>query len=234
MFDKSIDVKLCHDAIDILPTHVLNFHEIGQVLVFENYKSNSEKTKALMKIHWQFSYASSDNVKRLLKQANLLDNNILPLIDKVYDTCKTCKQYKKPSHCSVVGLSKASDFNHTVAMDLHQLGSSLWYFHVIDEFTHFSNAVIVHTKSSKIIAEKFLHMWISIFGPPKQTFSDNEGEFVSQYFVDLCENFNINIKSGPAKFPWSNGLCEHHNKILSNIILKIKEDISCSWENALA
>ena len=55
----------------------------------------------------------------LLKQANLLDNDILPLIDKVYGTFKTCKQYKKPSHRPVVGLGKASDFNHTVAMDLH-------------------------------------------------------------------------------------------------------------------
>ena len=159
MFGKSTDVKLSssgHCAIYISPTDVLNFHEIEQFLGFENYKNNSEKTKALMKIHLQFGHASSDNMKRLLKQANLLDNYILPLIDKVYDTCKTCKQYKKPSRRPVVGLSKASDFNHTVAMDLHQLGRSLWYFHVIDEFTHFSNAVIVHCKSSKIITGKFL------------------------------------------------------------------------------
>ena len=65
-----------------------------------------------MKIHRQFGYASSDNMKRLLKQAYLLYNDILPLIDEVDDTCKTCKQYKKPSHRPVVDLSKASDFNH--------------------------------------------------------------------------------------------------------------------------
>ena len=37
-------------------------------------------------------------------------------------------------------------------MNLNQLGNSLWYFHVIDEFIHFSNAVIIHTKSSNIIS----------------------------------------------------------------------------------
>ena len=50
MFDKSIDVKLSingHYAIDVLPTDVLNFHEIEQVLVFENYQSNSEKNKSI-------------------------------------------------------------------------------------------------------------------------------------------------------------------------------------------
>ena len=49
-------------------------------------------------------------MKCLLIQENLFNNYILPLID----TCKTCKQYKNPSHCPVVGLSKVSDFNHTV------------------------------------------------------------------------------------------------------------------------
>ena len=45
-----IDVKLSnngHYAIDILPRDVLNFHKIEQVLVFENYKSNSEKNKSI-------------------------------------------------------------------------------------------------------------------------------------------------------------------------------------------
>ena len=58
--DKSIDVTLSsksHCTIDILPADVLNFYEIEQVLVFENYKSNLEKIKALIKIHRQFGTA---------------------------------------------------------------------------------------------------------------------------------------------------------------------------------
>ena len=87
-------------------------------------------------------------------------------------------------------------------MNLNQLGNGLWYFHVIDEFIHFSNAAIIHTKSSNIISSN-VDMYIL---PPKQIFSDNGGEFISQYFVDLCENFNINIKTTPIESPWSNGL----------------------------
>ena len=82
MFDKSIDVKVSsngHYAIDILQKNVLNFHETEQVLVLENYKSKSEKTKALMKINLQFGYASSVSMKGLLKQANLLNNIKNPL-----------------------------------------------------------------------------------------------------------------------------------------------------------
>ena len=54
---------------------------------------------------------------------------------------KPVNNKKKSSHGPVVGLSKARDLNHIVAMEI-QLGSSLCYFHVNDEFTRFSNAVI--------------------------------------------------------------------------------------------
>ena len=84
--------------------------------------------------------------------------------------------------------------------------------------------------SSKIITEKKR----VIIGSPFKIFSDNGGEFVSQDFIDLCENFNINIITTPAESPWLNGVCERHNKILTDIALKIKEDITCTWERALA
>ena len=142
--------------------------------------------------------------------------------------------HKKPLHRPVVGLSKASNFNDTVAIDLHQLGENLWYLHFIDKFSCFSSAIIVKTKSSKIITEKFLQNWISVFGPPSKIFSDNGGEFLSQDFTDLCENFNTNMITTPAESPWSNGICERHSKILTDIVLKIKEDIKCTWETVLA
>ena len=37
-----------------------------------------------------------------------------------------------------------------------------------------------------------------------------------------------------AEAPSSNGICELHNHILTETLLKIKEDVNCSWETALA
>ena len=65
-------------------------------------------------------------------------------------------------------------------------------------------------------------------------FNDNGGEFFSREFIDFCENFNIKVSTTPAESSWSNGICERHNAILTDIILKVKEDINCSWETALA
>ena len=48
----------------------------------------------------------------------------------------------------------------------------------------------------------------------------------------MCENFNIKVVTAEA--PWGNGMCEQHNHILTETLLKIKEYVNCSWETALA
>ena len=50
----------------------------------------------------------------------------------------------------------------------------------------------------------------------------------------MCEAFNIKIDSTPSYSPWSNRLCERHNQTLTNMFLKIGEDIKCDMDTALA
>ena len=197
MFNKDVDFKLSsngHYAVNILPNDISNFHKTEQIIILEQCTIEAEKIKTLKKIHWQFGQASPHNIKLLLKNSNLLDQKISTLGNKIYKDCNTCKLYKRPTPEPVVGLSKATTFNHTVAMDSHQLDVNLWYFHIIDEFSCYSNAVIINTKSSFVIANQFLKNWISLFGSTEQIFSDNGGEFVSKHLIDLCENFNVKIR----------------------------------------
>ena len=131
----------------------------------------------------------------------------------------------------VVGFAWTTDFNQTVGMDLKELGPSLLFLHIIDEFTRFSNATIIRSKTAVI--KKFLQCWISIFGAPQNVISDNEREFDSYEFRDLSKNFNITVKTTPAYSPWSNGLCEKHNHMLAETVLKAMEDNKCDWETAI-
>ena len=105
------------------------------------------------------------------------------------------------------------------------------YLHFIAEFSRFSNGVVIKSKQSNIIIQNFLKHWISIFGTLVSVFSDNGGEFGSKNF-DFCENFNIKIKTTAAESPWSNGICERHNAIITET-LKVNED-GCDCEKALA
>lgn len=127
----------------------------------------------------------------------------------------------------------ASEYNETVAVDLHELEPSIWYLHIIDHFTRFSAGSIVKTKKSSEIVNSFIHTWISVHGAPQKLYSDNGGEFNNQEIRDMAENFNIEIRTTAGYSPWSNGLLERHNQTLTEIILKVKRENGCDWHTAL-
>ncbi len=64
--------------------------------------------------------------------------------------------------------------------------------------------------------------------------ADNGGEFSNEEYKDLCEQYNIEIQSSAAESPFSNGMVERHHKVLTEMLVKTKADISCSWDIALA
>lgn len=55
-----------------------------------------------------------------------------------------------------VGLLLASEYNETVAIDLHELEPGVWYLHIID---HFSAGSILTTKKSSEIVKHF-YPWL--------------------------------------------------------------------------
>ena len=237
MFNEDVDIHYSsngHYAVRILPEKVCNFNDIEHVLIFENDDSIKNKKAKLIKLHKQFGHASSNNLKSLIKNAGYLNDEISNLTDEVSLNCDICKQYKKVSPGPVVRLPRATDFNQSVAMDLHYTDKNLWYFHMIDKFSRYSNAVIIKSKQPAVIIQNFIQNWISLFGSPMKIFSDNGGEFASEELTDFCENFNIKISTSAADSPWSNGICERHNAILTELLLKIKEDIHCFWDVTLA
>ena len=91
MFDEDIDIKLSsngHRAIDILPTDIYSFNDVNEVLIFEICRSEFEKV--LTKIYKQFGHASIENMRHLLNNASMLNSETSKLIQKVYNSCKTC------------------------------------------------------------------------------------------------------------------------------------------------
>ena len=77
------------------------------------------------------------------------------MVDEIGNNCDVCKKYKKVPPKPVVGLPRTTDVNQSVAIDLHYIDKNLWYFHVIHEFSCYSNAVIIRSKHPNIM-KKFL------------------------------------------------------------------------------
>ena len=124
MFNENINICLSsngHYAVEILPKKVCNFDNIEQVLIFEDDDNNKKKQSKLTKLHNQFGHASSNNLKSLLKNASYIDKEIYKMVDEISDNCNICKKHKMASPRPGDSLPRATDFNQSVAIDVHYL-----------------------------------------------------------------------------------------------------------------
>ena len=206
-----------------------------EALIIDEHMSTKETKTLMEKLHKQFGHATADRMKRLLTSAGQhVSSKVSDILQEVIGKCTTCLMHKQTPPKPAVCMPLASDFNQTVAVDLHELQPNLWYLHIIDIFTRFSAGCILKTKQSSEFVNQFLRCWISIHGAPSTLFSDNGGEFNSEIVRDMAANFNIEIKTTAAYSPFSNGILERHNKTLTEILLKVKYDTDCDWNSALS
>lgn len=257
MFSQSVKLDFTssgHYCVNILDNEDKDYQQSDQVLMAAEsvdlkkdvqYQSEDkmqkvseemdtrEKQKILVKLHKQFGHASADRLQRLLTSSGNKDTECNIILQQVVAECEICQKYGRAKPKPAVGLPLASQYNETVAVDLHELEPGVWYLHIIDQFTRFSAGSILTTKRSSEIVKHFIHDWISVHGPPQKVLSDNGGEFNNEEVRDMAENFNIEVKATAAYSPWSNGLLERHNQTLTEIIMKIKANHGSDWDTAL-
>ena len=196
--------------------------------------SKEETLKKAEKLHRQFSHASADKLITLLKTAGFTKKDYFDAINSVCSNCEICLKYKRPKPRPVVGLPRGKVFNDCVAMDLKSLGTNVHILHMIDTLTRYSSGKIIYNKNKDTVAGAICSSWIAIFGNPNKYMADNGGEFANSVYDELCEQFNIEIQKSAAESPFSNGMVERHHKVLTEMLLKTKEETKCSWEVALA
>ncbi|XP_024125019.2 uncharacterized protein LOC112144625 [Oryzias melastigma] len=238
MFKEQIPLELTssgHYCVDIRDeTAEVTYSEAeSEVLVVTAEMSPKEKQKILLKLHKQFGHASADRLQRLIQSSGNNDKDCLSILQQIIHECEICQKHQRSKPKPAVGLPMASEYNETVAMDLHELEPGVWYLHIIDHFTRFSAGNIVRSKKPSEIINSFIHSWISVHGAPKRIYTDNGGEFNNEEVRNMAESFNIETKTTAGYSPWSNGLLERHNMTLTEILLKVRKENGCSWQTAL-
>ena len=63
-----------------------------------------------------------------------------------------------------------------------------------------------------------------VFGFPGTILSDNGGEFENEQMRSFAANFDVTVKTTAAESPFSNGITERHNAILTESFEKLKAD----------
>ena len=208
---------------------------VKQVLFSSPLQEDDPKAneKKIIKLHKQFAHPSSDRLKHLIHDSGVSNSDIDGIVDQVSADCDVCKRYRKPPPRPVVSFPLANEFNQVVAMDIKFIGG-IPVLHMIDHATRYSMACRVKNKKPETIVDSVLNHWIRIFGSPQYFLTDNGGEFVNSILLELCEKFNIELKTTAAESAWSNGLCERHNAVIGDNVAKVMADCKCTIEVAIA
>lgn len=193
----------------------------------------TDKTTAMAtKLHRQFGHPTAKKLVNLIRTAGIRRGDLEKAVNKVSDNCDICMKYKKTSR-PVVSVPMATVFNEMVAMDLKAFRGG-YFLVMVDVATRFCAAKLIRNKLPATIINGLFTSWICVFGAPKKILSDNGGEFNNTELRDLGEAFNIRVMATAAESPWSNGVCERMNAVIGGTVDKIRADIDCDPEVALA
>ena len=91
----------------------------------------------------------------------------MELVDTVTNNCETCKKLKKPPDRPVVGFPLAKLFNEVVALDLKCYSPGVYFLHLIDHATRYSQAAVIYNKRKETIVQALSCIWVQLFGSPK-------------------------------------------------------------------
>ena len=241
-----VTTKSGHYALPItMPRQLLqkailtnDYSKLNNVIhtVLQSSSSTMDVKKLAVKLHKQFAHPPSSRLLRLINSAGepwSSNEALKEAIKHVGDNCDTCKLFKRPPPKPVVGLPMATKFLECVSMDLKFYRSYI-LLHMIDYITRQSFSCVIPSKKPEVIIEKvFMHL-ISPFGTVGEFLTDNGGEFANSDFINMCEALNIKVRVTAGESPWSNGLVERHNLIISEMLDKILEDNTINIHIALA
>ena len=108
----------------------------------------------------------------------------------------------------------ATEFQETVAMDLKFYNSKI-LLHLVDHCTRLSASSFILNKNPNTILTFIFKIWVSVYGAPERFLTANGGEFANAKFIEMAEPLGITVKTMAAEAPWSNGLIEKQNLVLT-------------------
>ena len=123
------------------------------------------------------------------------------LIDRVVENCVVCKKNARSKSKPAVAISRATDFNSVVAVDLKMMEDKyiLW---MVCGFTKFIKGRVISDKNSKSIIKAIHEAWCMNIGYSRVGFrADIGGEFRNQKMEEYVNKLGIKIDFTPAFSP---------------------------------
>ena len=158
--------------------------------------------------------------------------------------CDLCQRHKpdhpRRAHLPPITPDQPHLLNHRLHADLvgpNERGQ--YILSMTDALTRWPEAVVIHTKSAKVVAETIDSAWFARFGAPEYIVTDQGSEFGAQVFRQLCAwNGTRNLRTTPYH-PQANGIEERAHRTFKRLMERLEEmydvrgDDMSVWEQTL-
>ena len=186
-----------------------------------------EVKKAVEFVHRQLGHPSRSTMLRMMRLSGSTAEAIR--YAKRW-TCPVCAAKQKPKHPQAsTATSRPYGFNHHIHVDLkfvHDTRDKRYaVLSMICLGTLKHDCVMIKTRRSDYIAQKFFRHWIMPYGPPGKITHDQGGEF-EQSFAALLDQMAIPSVVTGAHAPWQLGVGERHGEILGVMLQAIVQEHS--------
>ena len=189
---------------------------------------SKEVRKAVEFVHRQLGHPSRSTMLRMMRLSGSTAEAIR--YAKRW-TCPVCAAKQRPKHPQASTVtSRPYGFNHHIHLDLkfvHDVRDKRYaVMSMLCLGTLKHDCVMVKTRRSDYIAQKFFRHWIMPYGPPGKITHDQGGEF-EQSFAALLDQMAIPSAVTGAHAPWQLGVGERHGDILGVMMQAIVQEQQC-------
>ena len=100
---------------------------------------------------------------------------------------------------------------------------------IVDRFTKLTQAIPLKSIRAYDVAVAFVNEWVFKYGSPQTLLSDNGSQFVSEFFMKVCEVLSVENTFTSTYHPQTNGQAERFNRSLTAMLRCYVEDHPTDW-----
>ena len=146
-----------HYCLSLSPVTAKESRVILHCSSLEGLTTDEKKRKAV-KLHKQFSHATSTKLLKMLSESGCNDDEFISYVKKTCDECELCLKFKRAPLRPAFGMRLSDRFNGVVCLDLKEYVRGEYILHLIDAFTCYSAAAIIKSKSKDLVVENIFQI----------------------------------------------------------------------------
>ena len=184
---------------------------------------------AIKRIH-RFTHAPAKEIKSILNDAGVLNEELSDYCEEVHNSCDICASSGRPAHRKKVSITHVNEeFNVSVSADflVAYIGEHKFeIINIVDMGTNYGERTIVSRRTADEMKHKLETDWLYHHGAPQEFSADPE--FTTPTLKRFLKSHAIEVKERPSRSSSKNGKVERNNGLFKLILSRIARENTCS------